>query len=278
VRRRLSDEAGFTLIEMLTAMTVGLVVVAAALVLVNQASSLTNTTQNRVDALQRGRAGLEAMVTELRSGVCVSPMPTTAVPDPQAQAPIIYGDGDRVEWYASTGAPNAVPQRRVLRFDETTHTIWQDVYQGMPATGDASNAKGQTQLPIDSTRVASTSSQKLLTNVYRRDAGLPIFTYRTYVLTQTQPAPNVKYAPGTGTVALPVPVSAADDLKRVTEIDIAIRVRPAGVSTTANNPLDAILEGSAFARSADPWFAAALADTVKQLPTGEYVGQPIPCT
>jgi prepilin-type N-terminal cleavage/methylation domain-containing protein len=278
MRRRLSDEAGFTLIELLTAMTVGLVVVAAALVLVSRASSLTTTTQNRVDALQRGRAGLEAMVTELRSGVCVSPMPTIAVPDPQAQPPIIYADGDRVEWYASTGAPNAVPQRRVLRYDDATHTIWKDVFQGIPATGDTTNTKGQTQLPIDSTRVASSSSQRLLTNVYRRDAGLPIFTYRTYVLTQTQPAPNVKYEPAAGTVALPVPISAADDQKRVTEVDIAIRVRPSGVSTAANNPLDAILEGSAFARSADPWVAAGLAATVKQLPTGQYVGQPVPCT
>jgi prepilin-type N-terminal cleavage/methylation domain-containing protein len=278
VRRRVSDEAGFTLIEMLTAMTVGLVVVAAALVLVSHASRLTTTTQNRVDALQRGRAGLEAMVTELRSGVCVSPMPTTAVPDPQPQPPIIYGDGDRVEWYASTGAPNAVPQRRVLRYDEATHTIWRDVFQGVPATGDTNNTKGQTQLPIDTTRVASQSSQQLLTNVYRRDTGLPIFTYRSYTLTQTQSAPNVKYEPAGATVALPTPISAADDQRRVSEVDIAIRVRPSGIGTTANNPLDAILENAAFARSADPWVAAGLPATVTQLPTGEYVGQPIPCT
>lgn len=275
MRRRLSDEAGFTLVELLTAMTAGIVVLAAALMLVSQATSLTTTTQNRVDAHQRGRAGLEAMVTELRSGVCVNPPPTVTDPDPTAQPPLIYGDGNTVEFYASTGAPNAVPQRRVLRYDPTTHSIWEDVFQGLPATGDAANNKGQTQLPIDNTRRVGVA-RRLLDNVYPRDTGVPIFTYRSYALTQTVAPPNAKYAPTGATVALPVPIATADDQPRVSEVQIAIRVRPTGLSSTANNPLDAILEGAAFSRVADPAVAAD-EDNAKQLPTGEYVGQPISC-
>jgi len=277
VTRRLSDEAGFTVIELLTAMTVGIVVLAAAFLLVERATSLTTTTQNRVDAQQRGRTGLEAMVTELRSGVCVVAPATATNPDPVPQPPLIYGDGDRVEFYASTGAPNAVPQRRVLRYDPDAHTVWEDVYQGVPASGDTNNLKGQTQLPISGALAASSSSRRLLENVYRRDAGVPIFTYRTYALNQVSPAPNAKYEATGDTVELPTPVSAAGDLPRVSEIQIAIRVRPAGVSTTVDSPLDAILEGAAFTRSADPALAT-VPDTVKQLPSGAYVGTAISCT
>jgi type II secretory pathway pseudopilin PulG len=275
MRRRLSDEAGFTLIELLTAMTAGIAVLGAALVLVSQATSLTTTTQNRVDAHQRGRAGLEAMVTELRSGVCVIAPPSVTEPDPTAQPPLIYGDGNTVEFYASTGAPNAVPQRRVLRYDPVTHIVWEDVFQGLPAAGDAANNRGQTQLPIDATRRVGVA-RKLLENVYPRDTGLPIFTYRSYALTQTVAPPNAKYTPTGATVALPAPIQTDDDRPRVSEIQIAIRVRPTGLSSTANNPLDAILEGATFSRAADPALAAN-EDNVKQLPTGEYVGQPISC-
>jgi hypothetical protein len=279
MRRRLADEAGFTLVELLTAMTAGIVVLAAALVLVSQATSLTTTTQNRVDAHQRGRAGLEAMVTELRSGVCVIAPPSVTDPDPTPQPPIIYGDGNRVEFYASTGAPNAVPQRRVLRYDPVTHIIWEDVFQGLPASGDTDNNKGQTQLPIDDTRRVGVARQ-LLANVYPRDTGLPIFTYRSYALTQTAGASGPKYAPAGATVALPAPIQTDEDKHSVSEVQIAIRVRPTGLSSTANNPLDAILEGAAFSRAADPALAAALAndeDNAKLLPTGEYVGRPISC-
>ena len=70
MRARLADEGGFTIVEVLTAMVVGLIVLGAAFVLVGRASALQATTQNRVDAHQRGRAGLEAMVSALRSGTC----------------------------------------------------------------------------------------------------------------------------------------------------------------------------------------------------------------
>jgi len=80
MRARLADERGFTIVEVLTAMVVGLVVLGAAFVLVGRASDLQAKTQNRVDAHQRGRAALEAMVTELRSGTCAMTADGTSYP------------------------------------------------------------------------------------------------------------------------------------------------------------------------------------------------------
>jgi hypothetical protein len=273
MRQRLSDEAGFTIVELLTAMVVGLAVLSAAFVLVGRASWFTATTQNRVDAQQRGRAGLEAMVTELRSGVCAVP------PTGDAQPPLIYGDGTRVQFYANNAGPNALPQRRELRYDDQAAAIFEDVYQGQSPASDTTGKTGQVVVPI----TTLVNSRRVLENVYPRDAGTPIFTYWTYRLTQKPSPPNDWEASGE-VAQLPVPIQTADDAKRVIQVRIAIRARPAGVTSAANNPLDAILVGAAFARFADPLNAVDKDSVVTKLPTLDssgnpiYVGQPISCS
>jgi type II secretory pathway pseudopilin PulG len=285
MRRRLSHEAGFTVIELLMAMTIGIVVLGAAMVLVSRATSLTTTTQNRVDAHQRGRAALESIVSELRSGVCA--VPTTGDPQP----PLISGTGTRVEFYANTAGANAQPQRRVLRYDAVTHTIWEDVFQGQSPATDPTGKTGQTVLPIpDTARVGV--ARRVLANVYPPDAGRPIFTYWSYGLYQTVAPPNAAYKVADKPYEVQPPIQAAADVRRVSEIQVAIRVRPDGIASTDNNPLDAILKGAAFARSADPATATTAPGTVIALldanrqPVSDrvagvlrqiYVGQPISC-
>ena len=249
---------------------------AAALVLVSQATSLTTTTQNRVDAHQRGRAALEAMVTELRSGVCVIAPPTVTDPDPTPQPPIIYGDGNRVEFYASTGAPNAVPQRRVLRYDPATHIIWEDVFQGLPDTGDAANNKGQTQLPIDDTRRVG-MARRLLENVYPRDTGLPIFAYRSYALTQTVAPPNAKYTPAGTTVA--APGAGPDGRRQVPRQRGAASPSASGRRACRARPTTRSTRSSRAPRSRARRTRRSppTKTTSSSCRPGEYVGQPISC-
>jgi type II secretory pathway pseudopilin PulG len=273
IARLRDDEAGFTIVELLTAMVIGMVVLAAAFTVVGQATTLTNTTQARVDAGQRGRAGLEAIVTELRSGVCALP-PGDADPQP----PIIYGDGDRVQFYANLAGPNALPQRRELRYDASTHQIFEDVFQGDPPASDPTAATGRVELPI--TRVVS--SRLLLDNVYRRDTGSPIFTYYTYRLEEVVPATTPASYQVTGDldadpVRLPTPIQDLTTSKRVIQVRAQFRVRPDSVKTTDAHPLDAVLAGAAFSRMADPVRAA---DTAERLATvgNELVGQPISCS
>jgi hypothetical protein len=274
MRHRLSDEAGFTIVELLTAMVVGLAVLSAAFVLVGRASWFATTTQNRVDAHQRGRAGLETMVTELRSGVCAVP------PAGDAEPPLIYGDGARVQFYANNAGPNALPQRRELRYDDQAAAIFEDVYQGQSPASDTTGKTGQVVVPI----TTLVSSRRVLENVYPRDAGTPIFTYWSYRLTQKTPPPDDTYDVSDEVAQLPVPIQTTDDAKRVIQVRIAIRVRPAGVTSTGNNPLDAILVGAAFARFADPVNAVDKDSVVTKLPTLDsagnpiYVGNPISCS
>jgi type II secretory pathway pseudopilin PulG len=274
VRARLADEAGFTIVELLTAMVVGLLVLGAAFALVGRATALQSRTQDRVDAHQRGRTALEAMVTELRSGTCALTADGTSYP------PIISGDGTRVAFYANTAGPNALPQRRELSYDATNHQIWEDVYQLQSPSTDSSGKKGQV---VISPLPARQSHRLVLDNVYPRDTGTPIFTYWSYRLTQLTAPPNDTYEASTQLAQLPVPITTTDDAMRVVQVRMAIRVRPAGITSTSNNPLDAILVGAAFARSADP-VSAANADSVTQLAGLDtsglpiYVGQAISCS
>ena len=246
-------------------MVVGLAVLGAAFALVGRASALQATTQNRVDAHQRGRAGLEAMVTELRSGTCAMTADGTSYP------PIVSGDGTKVVFYANTAGPNALPQRRELTYDATAHAIWEDVYQLQSPATDSSGRKGlvrRVAAADAASRTASSSTTSTRATPARRSSP----TGATGSSSSTAP-PNDTYEATSELAQLPVPITTTDDAQRVVQVRMAIRVRPAGVTTAANSPLDAILVGAAFARSADP-VAAANGDTF-QLPTLDPAGQPI---
>jgi prepilin-type N-terminal cleavage/methylation domain-containing protein len=236
LNRRLAGEAGFTIIELLVAMTVGLVVLAAALLLVGKATQLTTTTQDRVDAVQRGRHGLERMLTELRSGVCVLPSDGSPV-----HAPLISADGTRVEFYANLGTENALPQRRVLSYDGTNRAIVEESYDGSYASGSTSAMV----VPF----TANPRTETLLDNVVPAAAGAPIFKYFEYTIDATGTQPKV-----TGTDELTVPVAAAR-LANVVQVDVAFRVRP--TNATADSRRDTFLQGSAVSRLADPLNALA---------------------
>jgi prepilin-type N-terminal cleavage/methylation domain-containing protein len=248
---RLRNQDGFTLVEVLTAMVVGLVVLAAAFDLVSRSTMLATTTQDRVDASQRGRSAIEDIVTELRSGVCVTP----DAGDPQP--PIIRGESDRVEFYANTGADSLAPQRRVLTYDPDKHTIVEQTFNG-EWTDPAQ--PGKVKVPF----VTNPTSRTLLTNVYPRDSGAPIFRYYGYQVTQTgfgdppvyEVIANASAADGSVPAAqLRVPIQARDDLFDVIAVAVAFRVRPANVKSSTNDPRDAVLTGTAFARTADPTLA-----------------------
>jgi Tfp pilus assembly protein PilW len=233
MRSRLAGEAGFTIIELLVAMTAGLAVIAAAMVLVGQATQLTATAQDRVDAAQRARRGVEDMVTELRSGVCV-PLVTTAPSTTTTKVPMVSGSNTSVTFYANLGTENALPERRTLSYDSTKREIVETRYAG---TGSATAV----------TFAATGTTRTLLENVVPKDSSTPIFTYWKYAVDTTGTAPVV-----TGMTKLSTAPSglASGDLPFVVQIDVAVRVRP--LKATADSKKDAVMQASATSRLADP--------------------------
>jgi prepilin-type N-terminal cleavage/methylation domain-containing protein len=72
LRARLAAEAGFTLVEMLTAMVIGTVVLFAAFTFMERSFDASAEISDRVDAAQRGRTAMDATIRQLRSQVCVA--------------------------------------------------------------------------------------------------------------------------------------------------------------------------------------------------------------
>jgi prepilin-type N-terminal cleavage/methylation domain-containing protein len=102
-----SDESGFTLVELLAAMAIGLIVLMGGFLLLDRATSASTEIADRQDAVQRGRMAMERITRQLRSQVCLG----------DETEPITYGDDNQVVFYADLGAGSlsgdSVEQRRL---------------------------------------------------------------------------------------------------------------------------------------------------------------------
>jgi len=74
----LRAEDGFTIVELLTAMVIGAIVLFATLTVLDTTISLTTRVNTRVDTLQRGRNAMDLMIRDLRSQNCVNVLTNAA--------------------------------------------------------------------------------------------------------------------------------------------------------------------------------------------------------
>jgi prepilin-type N-terminal cleavage/methylation domain-containing protein len=225
MRERLrDDQRGFTLVELITAISIGMVIILAAFVVLDRTISASGQIADRSEALQRGRQAMSTITRELRSAVCVG---TTF--------PIVAGSDTSVTFYAdlTDDGPtitNPIKQRQ-LSWSSATDTITETV---TPSTGT---------YPVLSFTGTATSTP-LLTKVKQildQPGNVPRAIFRFY-----------GYQTGTtnGTlVQLAVPLSGTD-LGRVALIKVGFRsfaVRP-----ISNDKDSAVLEEDVYTRSAVP--------------------------
>ena len=218
-RPRLSDQRGFTLVELLVAITIGMVILMATLMVFDRTISASGQIADRSEALQRGRQAMELITRQLRSQVCVG---TTT--------PIVAGSDLSVTFYAdlTDGTPANPIKKRTLSYDTTKDTIFESV---APSTG---------VYPDLSFGTATTTP--LLTNVDQILNGStlqPIFTYWGYETGKTD-----------GTlVPLSAPLST-DSVKRVAVIKIGFRafaMRPISKDSDST-----VLQDQVYTRTAVP--------------------------
>jgi len=221
---RLRSQAGFSLIELLVAMIIGMATILAAFTLIDTTTTHSARVTARTDASQRGRIALDAMTRQLRSQVCVNGV-----------APILAATPNQITFttdLSGTGASDL----RSLTFDSTLRRLNQSVTlsNGLPEPGRLFTG--------------ATTTTTLLADVVA-DTTQPIFTYWAD-------------KPGTGgsqllPLAATVPVS---DLKRIARIDIAFVARASGASTTStwsSTLEDSITVRAIEANNADPTIACS---------------------
>jgi Tfp pilus assembly protein PilW len=209
---RLRSEAGFTLTELLVASFAGIVVLLAALAIMDRAFVVTKEATDRTDAQQRGRLAMDLMVQQLRSQVCLG----------GATSAITAGTPTSVTFIADLGSGI---ERRTLTYDPTAGAITEYDYVG---TGTYPNYT----YPATPTR-----TKTLLTSVVTTSS-TPVFSYYAF-------DPNS----GTGGVLpLTTPLSATD-LGRVVRIGLAFTARPQGAN---NDRRGIPLQDDVFVRASDP--------------------------
>jgi prepilin-type N-terminal cleavage/methylation domain-containing protein len=123
--RLVRRNGGFTLVELLVAITIGSVVMLATFSLLDTSVVLTGKTQSRVDATQRGRLAMETITSQLRSQVCPNATTPAIVPTGGAA---VASDNYKVDFWIFTKTGAFAPERHVIAWDTNTNSIIETDY------------------------------------------------------------------------------------------------------------------------------------------------------
>jgi hypothetical protein len=195
-----SDEHGYTIIELLVGAMVSLIVLGAILMMVQVATGNQDRVSERVFANQRGRPAMNRIIDRLHSA-CVSP----------GLAPVREGstESSMILYSKSGSAVSPAPDRYVISLSggKITETV---------ATGSGAE-------PAAWTWGSPSSPLVLVDGIGAAKAGspavsVPLFRYFAYEGGQVAATP------------LPTPLSAADAAK-VVQVDVSFTVGPYATST-----------------------------------------------
>jgi prepilin-type N-terminal cleavage/methylation domain-containing protein len=222
-----SDESGFTLVELLAAMAIGLIVLMAGFLLLDRATSVSAEIADRQDAVQRGRMAMERITRQLRSQVCLG----------DQTEPITYGDDNQIIFYTDLGAGSlsgdSVEQRRISYVEASGEgRIVQDIFGRIGGTYPDLTFS---QLPTE-TNVLLSKVERLVDD----GADRPFLRYFGFVQEDGEPGELER---------LSTPLSA-DDASRTVMVRVGFaafpeRVRPDDRDATG-------METDVYLRLADP--------------------------
>ena len=219
IRLRLRDQRGFTLVELLVSMTIGVAVLLATFAIFDSALLAQGRVDDRTDSIARGRTAMEQTVQQLRSQVCLGP----------SLPAIEYGDDDEVRFYADLANTTFVPERHVLTF--AGGALTQRDYAGRATGGSPpyafSATPSRTRVILDRMALATQGGTVV-----------PFFTYYSFN-GRTPPEP---------TNELPVPLSDADRAL-VVQIRVSFMALPSRASSSSTGEP---FMSDVFVRTADP--------------------------
>lgn len=163
-------EQGFTLVELIVAVTIGTIVMLASIALLDLTVTGQRDAEHRVDALDNGRRGMEQLSRQIRSQICLG----------RGVAPVITAEDDQIEFYASLSRRTTVDaggspeiQRRRLQFVEDGRfgrgRIEETVWTGSGTLGSYTPITWSTTPEV----------RTVLADI-RRTPGMPIFRFYRY--------------------------------------------------------------------------------------------------
>lgn len=227
------DESGFSLVELLTAMVVGSVVLLALMFLMTTGFRKTAEVNDRAEAAQSGRSGMDRILTLLDSGVCLGPLGASSSVPPLigSKSGVQGSDGSYIAFYADLNGASDTPDRYTITYDATARTLTEVRSDGVGA------------LP-NTTWPGATQTRVIATDVLPADdpntgAALPIFRYFAY-------EPD-----GTIDVAAPLATPITDVLaSQVVRVNVAFEV--ISRRTRVEDARSTSIEGQSIVGTPDP--------------------------
>jgi|tagenome__1003787_1003787.scaffolds.fasta_scaffold20788029_2 prepilin-type N-terminal cleavage/methylation domain-containing protein len=236
MNKRLRQEDGFSLPELLVAISIAMIVSLAAFALLEFTLKRTGEVDQRVDATQRGRLYMDTITRQLRSQVCLSPIISAMATRPgditNDNTATFYAD------FTDGSNPDVKPTADLhkLAYDPITRTMTDTTYTS------SWNKAVDPWVPV--VPAAPTRTRVIATDIVP-DGATPIFSYYTYD-GGSPPKPNIRLWPiGAGGIALA-------DLARVARIDVTFRSLPVKADPNASNPIYVKFEDEVYVRAADP--------------------------
>lgn len=225
MRMSSSDQRGFTLVELLIAMVVGTVVMTAALTMLVSANRAQKDVEDRVEAVQRGRALVEEMARPLRAMSC--PLTTTfAVTAASSDSITFFADADAdqdfdpIQYRMSAVMTNGrLSGARLERWDGVA-------VPAPPATITA---------PATTTRTLATNLSPALSDT---GAELPLLNYGYYTTRNSETMADVP----AGTVP-------ANFINRLVRFDVRFSAQPIAVRGSTRRDVSSQQETSIYARN-----------------------------
>jgi hypothetical protein len=235
---RLREETGTTLMEVMTALTVGFVVLTGIFAMLESAVRLNTGVISRTDAMQRGRLAMDVITQELRSQVCLNNLDNPAVVDGATENSVtFYSDFSDAEG-------DKPPEKRTLTFDPATGDITTTVYR---ATVPEPRTEEDFALAGKNLRLENAAQQVVPDTPDDPDAledEVPFLRYYAYQQVGNPPHPEPTLPLDPGDTGLD-PAEAA----RVARIEIAFVSRPTGAR---NSDKGVNLSDQIMARHSDP--------------------------
>lgn len=229
MRGRLRNDDGFSLIELLVAMSVGTVVVLAAFTVLDMSISTQSSATDRIETVQRGRQTMNEMSRVIRSHTCLG----------DNKPGIVEATATSLRLHSAIGPERLVPgfqrihDRRIV-YDSSARTITLQQYDGTDAS-----------TPQTVTFSGTVSSSRVIGDQIRLDGSTPFFRYYTF---QGDPAAaTLQLNPGVGALS-------ETDRRKVVRIEVRYLVRTRDNEASTRYSL---FTNSFWIRSADPAVSAA---------------------
>lgn len=241
LRRRLAGQAGFTLVELLVAMSTGLVIVFGAFSLIDLATRTTTQVRDRVDATTQGRSAIENLVQELNSGCVTSQISPvqSATSGPTTSAAT---SGTKLVFVDGLGQSATIDQDEAIKPVE--HVVALNANGTLTDTSYAYVSGNQPTLQSAPTWTFSTApigTHVLLTNASAQTgSGGAIFQYYSYSNPSNQTAQSLIGASPITTFPLGTswPPAASNSAATIAEVDIALQVAATNHNYQSNNAAD----------------------------------------